>query len=63
MIIGSKVLSESPKGMEKEYDCKSFKGRFRNTIDNDQIKNAVKKVLISPTEGLEGYAMREFELG
>ncbi len=32
-------------------------------IDNDQIKNAVKKVLISPTQGWEGYVMREFELG
>lgn len=32
-------------------------------MDNDQIKNAVKKVLISPTEGWEGYVMREFELG
>ncbi|MDO0823792.1 cupin domain-containing protein [Desulfosporosinus nitroreducens] len=32
-------------------------------IDNDQIKNAVKKVLISPAQGWEGYVMREFELG
>lgn len=32
-------------------------------VDNDQIKNAVKKVLISPTQGWEGYVMREFELG
>lgn len=32
-------------------------------MDNDQIKNAVKKVLISPTEGWEGHVMREFELG
>lgn len=32
-------------------------------IDNDQIKNAVKKVLISPIQGWEGYVMREFELG
>lgn len=32
-------------------------------LDNDQLKNAVKKVLISPTQGWEGYVMREFELG
>lgn len=32
-------------------------------VDNDQIKNAVKKVLISPAQGWEGYVMREFELG
>jgi len=32
-------------------------------MDNEQIKNAVKKVLISPTQGWEGYVMREFELG
>ncbi|SHI89109.1 cupin domain-containing protein [Desulfosporosinus lacus] len=32
-------------------------------INNDQIKNAVKKVLISPDQGWEGYVMREFELG
>jgi len=32
-------------------------------MDNDQIKNAVKKTLISPTEGWEGNVMREFELG
>ena len=32
-------------------------------IDNDQIKNVVKKVLISPAQGWEGYVMREFELG
>jgi len=32
-------------------------------INNDQIKNAVKKVLISPGQGWEGYVMREFELG
>lgn len=31
-------------------------------MDNDQIKGAVKKVLISPTQGWEGYVMREFEL-
>nr|WP_291350258.1 cupin domain-containing protein [Desulfosporosinus sp.] len=32
-------------------------------MDNEQIKNAVKKVLISPAQGWEGYVMREFELG
>lgn len=32
-------------------------------LDNEQIKYAVKKVLISPAEGWEGYVMREFELG
>ena len=31
-------------------------------INNDEIKNAVKKVLISPTQGWAGYVMREFEL-
>jgi len=31
-------------------------------IDNDQIKGAVKKILISPKEGWEGYVMRVFEL-
>ena len=31
-------------------------------VDNDQIKNAVKKVLISPTQGWDGYVMREFTL-
>ncbi len=32
-------------------------------IDNDQIKNAVKKVLVSPAQGWEGWVMRVFELG
>lgn len=32
-------------------------------MDNDQVKNAVKKALISPTQGWEGYVMRQFELG
>lgn len=32
-------------------------------MDNDQVKNVVKKQLISPTEGWEGHVMREFELG
>lgn len=32
-------------------------------MDNPQIKNAVKKVLVSPQEGWEGYVMRVFDLG
>ena len=32
-------------------------------MDNEQIKNAVKKVLVSPEQGWEGYVMRQFELG
>jgi len=32
-------------------------------MDNEHIKNAVKKTLISPTEGWDGHVMREFELG
>ncbi|WP_368506505.1 cupin domain-containing protein [Caloramator sp. CAR-1] len=31
-------------------------------INNDLVKNAVKKVLITPKEGWEGYVMRVFEL-
>jgi len=32
-------------------------------MDNDQVKNTVKKVLISQEEGWQGYVMRQFELG
>jgi quercetin dioxygenase-like cupin family protein len=32
-------------------------------LNHPEIKNAVKKVLISPKEGWEGYVMRTFELG
>lgn len=32
-------------------------------FDHPQVKNVLKKVLISPTEGWEGYVMRVFELG
>lgn len=32
-------------------------------IDNEQIKNVLKKVLVSPKEGWEGWVMRVFELG
>lgn len=32
-------------------------------IEGPQIKDALKKVLISPKEGWEGYVMRIFELG
>lgn len=33
------------------------------TIESPQAKNVLKKVLISPGEGWEGYVMRQFELG
>jgi quercetin dioxygenase-like cupin family protein len=32
-------------------------------VEGTQVRNAVKKVLISPAEGWEGYVMRSFELG
>ncbi len=32
-------------------------------IDSPQVKNVLKKVLISPENGWEGYVMRVFELG
>jgi quercetin dioxygenase-like cupin family protein len=32
-------------------------------LDNPEIKNVLKRVLISPKEGWEGYVMRIFEVG
>jgi len=32
-------------------------------LEGDSLKNVLKKVLISPKEGWEGYVMRVFELG
>lgn len=32
-------------------------------INNEQMKNVVKKVLVSPNEGWEGWVMRLFALG
>lgn len=32
-------------------------------MDDPKVKNAIKKVLISPDEGWDGYVMRVFELG
>lgn len=32
-------------------------------LDDPRIKNVVKKVLVSPNEGWEGWVMRAFELG
>lgn len=32
-------------------------------VEAPEVKNAVKKVLISPDNGWEGYVMRVFELG
>lgn len=42
-------------------------GHIKNTlgtrINNEQMKNVLKKVLISPQDGWEGWVMRLFELG
>lgn len=32
-------------------------------INNEQMKNVLKKVLVSPNEGWDGWVMRFFELG
>ena len=32
-------------------------------VEADQVKNVLKKVLIAPAEGWQGYVMRLFELG
>lgn len=32
-------------------------------LQNSNTQNVLKKVLVSPTEGWEGYVMRSFELG
>lgn len=32
-------------------------------MENEQMKDVLKKVLIAPAQGWEGYVMRQFELG
>ena len=64
MLSKQLLKMESNKGRKvKEMIVSHRRDVLGTRMDNDQIKNAVKKVLISPTQGWEGYVMREFELG